>query len=211
MILNKIIAFLTCFLSCFALFAQSTDEMLKAGGAQLEKGNWQDALDTYTKVLQKDKANPAAYYFRAYANEKLNRYNFARADYEHFLKIAPFNYEGLLGLALLNQKDMHYTEAYDQINNLVEMFPDSVSAYIARAGIEKERNMMEPCIYDWGEVIRLEPTKADNYITRAELLIRVGRTEEARRDLDKAVELGVSATSLKYLYKKTKKSKKSKN
>lgn len=203
--MKHIIAILIFVCAAASAGAQTIDDLLKEGGTQIEKGYWQDALDTYTKVLQKDKSNPAAYYFRAYANEKLSRNKFARSDYEQFLKIAPFNYEGLLGLALLNQKDKHFTEAYDQINNLIEMYPDSVTAYMARAGIEKERNMMEPCIFDWGEVIRLEPDNPDHYIARAEMLIRVGRNEEARNDLDKAVELGISATSLKYLYKKTNK------
>ena len=181
--------------------AQTTDELLKTAGAQIEKENWHDALDTYNKVLQKDSKNAAAFYFRAYVNEKLHRYKFARSDYEDFLKIAPFNYEGMLGLALLNQKDKHYTEAYDQINNLVEMYPDSVSAYIARAGMEEERGMLEPCVFDWGEAIRLAPSKGEYYTERAERLIRIGRKEEACRDLDKALELGESMASVKRLYK----------
>ncbi|MDO5446991.1 MAG: hypothetical protein Q4F34_04335 [Prevotellaceae bacterium] len=189
------------------LSAQTTDELLKTAGNQIEKENWQDALDTYNKVVQKDHDNAAAFYFRAYVNEKLHRYKFARSDYEQFLKIAPFNYEGMLGLALLNQKDKHYTEAYDQINNLVEMYPDSVSAYIARAGIEEERSMLEPCIFDWGEAIRLAPNVGEYYVARAERLIRVGRKEEATRDLDKAVELGINASTVKYLYKRIKRQK----
>ena len=193
-----------------ASYGQTTDALLREAGAQIEKKNWSSALDIYTKVLKQDAKNPAAYYFRAYANEKMGRYNFSRNDYEQFLRLVPFNYEGMLGLALLNQKDKHYTEAYDMVNNIIEMYPDSASAYMARAGMEEERQMMDPCIYDWGEVIRLRPDDIDNYITRAELLIRVGRTAEAERDLDKVVELGVSATSLKYLYKKIKKQKKQK-
>ena len=192
------------------MMAQSTDAMLRQAGEYVQKKNWTEALDLYTKVLKSDANNPAAYYFRAYVNEKMGRYNFSRYDYEHFLRLAPFNYEGMLGLALLNQEDKHYTEAYDQINNLIEMCPDSVSAYMARAGMEEERQMMEPCLYDWGEVIRLRPDDADNYLTRAELLIKMGRTAEAERDIDKAAELGANAASLKYLYKKIKNKKKSK-
>lgn len=182
----------------------TTDDALKAAAAKLDKEDWQGAVDAYTNILKENDKNPAALFFRAFAYEKLARYKFARYDYEQLLKVVPFNYEGMLSLALLNQKDNHYTDAYDQINNLIEMYPDSVSAYMARAGIERERNMIEPCIYDWGEVIKRDSTNYEHYITRAELLIDEKRYEAAKRDLDKAVDLGISAVSLNYLYRKLK-------
>ena len=67
------------------------------------------------------------------------RYNFARLDYQNLLVLVPGNFQAQLGLALLNEKDKHYTEAYDGINSLIEQYPDSAMAYAARGGMEKER------------------------------------------------------------------------
>lgn len=74
----------------------------------------------YDYVLAKQPTNIAALYYRnLYCNERLHRYNFARLDYQNLLVIIPGNFEARLGLALLDQKDNHYTEALDGINRLV--------------------------------------------------------------------------------------------
>ena len=130
----------------------------------------------------------------------MHKYAFARMDYERMLKIVPGNFNGQLGLALLNQKDMRYTEAMNIINHLVEQFPDNAVAYAARAGMEQERGMMEVAEYDFSQAIRLEPDNVDYLLSRADLLIKMGRKDEARRDLDTAVAKGVPKPSLADMY-----------
>lgn len=181
-----------------------TDLLLKRGGVEIALESWRSAIDTYTSVLKNDKRNPAALFYRAYAYEQLGRFNFARRDYEDYLKTVPLNFEGMLCLALLNHKDKHYTEAYDEINVLVEMHPDSTQLYVARANMEEDRSLIEPAIYDWGEVIAREPTNAQHYIKRAQLYLQVSKRGEAERDLDKAVSLGTPRNSLNYLYNQLK-------
>lgn len=66
--------------------------------------------------------------------------------------LVPGNFEGQLGLALLNQKSKHFTEAFDQINSLVNQYPDSAVVYAARGGIEKERGWLV-----WPYLIILKP------------------------------------------------------
>ena len=179
----------------------NTDLLLKRGGVEIGLESWNSAIDTYSQVLKTDAKNPAALFYRAFAYEQLGRFTFARRDYEDYLKIVPFNYEGMLCLALLNHRDKHYTESYDQINTLIEMNPDSTHLYVARANMEEDRDMTEPAIYDWGCVIEREPDVAQHYINRARLYMQEKKREEARRDLDKAVELGTPRNSLNYLYK----------
>lgn len=203
----KYLLFLLLSISTTTLFAQSIDEQLKEAGAMIEQEHWNSAVDIYTNVLKEKPKNAAALFFRAYAYEQMGRYALSRKDYEMFLKQAPFNYEGLLGLALLNQKDKRFTDAYDQINNLIEMYPDSASAYMARAGMEKEQDMILPCIYDWGEVIKRDSLCPDHYVNRAELLIDVKRFFEAEEDLNKAVSLGMPESNLLYLYQRLKRKK----
>ena len=123
----------------------------------------------------------------------------------------PEHFEAQLGLALLNHKDKHYTEAYNQINHLVSLYPDSAIVYAARAGMEKERKMMEPAEYDYGEAIRLDPQNADYRLARAELRIEMRRFVDAREDLDELVKQGVNyATLTEYYQRLGKKNKKRK-
>lgn len=182
----------------------SVELRLRKAAWNMQLGEWQYAKDEYDWVISHHPDNLAARYYRAYANAQLRRYNFARLDYENVLRVVPGNFDARLGLALLNQKDHHYTEAMDGVNLLVSSYPDSATAWAARAGIEKERDMKELAVYDYGEALRREPDNRDWLLARADLLIALRRYEEARKDLDRLVEIGVARGELREMYRKAK-------
>ena len=183
----------------------STDLRLKKAGLNLQLGQWGYALDEYDHILSRDSKNVAALYYRAFTNEKLHRYNFARLDYENLLTIVPGNFEAQIGLALLNQKDGHQTEAYDQINLVVSQFPDSAVAYAARGGIEAERGLLELAEYDYGKAIFLDRRNIDYRLNRIDILLKLKRKDDAKEALDDLVRMGIPRPSLKELYIKCRK------
>ena len=189
-------------LETLAYHPDSVDLILKKASWNIELGQWQYAKDSYDDVLRLEPYNPAALFFRAYANEKLNRLNFARLDYETLLTIVPGNFEAQLGLALLNFKDKHFTEAMDMANRLVSQFPDSAVAYAARAGMERERGMTELAEYDYTEALRRDSANTDYLLSRADLRIQLRMWDDARCDLDKLVALGIPQSSLKAFYRR---------
>ena len=134
----------------------------------------------------------------------MGRYNFARADYETLLKIVPSNFEARLGLALLNQKDRHFTEAMDQINQLVEAYPNNAMVYVARANMERERKMYALAEYDFTQAIQLEPDVTDHLVNRADVRIMMENYEGAKADLDLLVKKGILKTALQDFYKRLK-------
>ncbi len=173
---------------------------LKKAAWNVELQQWDYAKDEYDKVLTLDPDNPAALYYRAYVNQQMGRYKFSRADYEHLLRIVPGNFNGLLGLALLNDKDHKKTEALDQMNRLVEQFPDSAVAYAARAGMERDRGLLELAEYDFTEALHRDAGNTDYLLARADLRLLMNRKREAREDLDRLVTLGISRVALADFY-----------
>ena len=182
----------------------SVDLMLRKASWNMQLEQWQYAKDEYDKVLRIDPANVAGLFYRAYANDRLLRYKFARLDYETLLGIVPGNFEAQLGLALVNQKDKHFTEALDGINRLVTAFPDSAVAWAARAGMENERGQLELAEYDYSEALRRDPSNQDYLLNRADLRIKLKRKDDARRDLDAIVKMGTPKMALKDWYDKCK-------
>lgn len=165
---------------------------------------WDYAKEEYDWVLERDPKNVAALYYRAYVYEKQHKYKFARKDYETMLSIVPDNFNGQLGLALLCQKDMRFSEAMDRLNLLIEQHPDSAVAYAARAGLEVERGMDEVAEYDFTEAMRLDPSNSDYIINRADIRLRMGKKKLAREDLDRAVKAGVPRPALAEMYARCK-------
>lgn len=180
----------------------SVELRLRKAALNMQLEQWQVAKDEYDEVLRLQAGNLTALYFRAYANERLRRYSFARLDYEELLRLVPGNFNAMLGLALLNQKDHHLTEAADQLSLMVSMFPDSAVVYAARANLECERGQLDPADYDYSEALRLEPENRDWLLAHFDVLLALGRRNEARAKLDRLVALGVARTALEEYYRK---------
>lgn len=163
---------------------QSTDLRLKKAAVNIELNQWEYAIEEYGNVLRIEPQNLAALFFRAYAHTTLRHYALARADYESFLRIAPIHLEARLGLATVCERMGRTTDAMDELNRAVQMFPDKAVAYAARALLEDKLNMAEPALYDWSEAIRLDADNMDYVASKADLLQRLGRKKEAERELD---------------------------
>ena len=169
---------------------------------------WEYAKDDLDKVLYQNPKNIAGLFYRAFVNDKLMRFNFARLDYQNLLVLIPGNFEAQLGLSHLNQKDKHYTEDYDGINMLVEQYPDSAEAWAARAGIEKERNMLETAVYDYSKAHELDSKNIDYITNMLDIHITLKESEAALDDINKLTKLGVKPGALREFRDRLKKIKK---
>lgn len=180
----------------------SVDLRLRKASFNLQLEQWQYALDEYNYILRRNPNEVSALFHRAYVNEKLHRDNFARLDYESLLTIVPGHFEGQLGLALLNQKTKRFTDALDMINRLVSQYPDSAVAYAARAGIEKEQGMVSLSVFDYAEAVKRDADNKEYRIDYIDALITDKKKNEARRELDRLVSMGVPRASLMDFYKR---------
>lgn len=186
------------------LYPQNLELRLKKAEANINLQQWEYARDEYTAVLKKDEKNLAALYFRAFCQTQLRQYSFARADYEAFLAIQPEHLEARLGLAHVLQLLGRKTDAADELNRAVQMFPDSTDAYAARAAFETQQAQYDAALYDWDEALRLAPKNAELTASKVDVLLRLGRKKEAREALDQAVKQGTPRAALREWYNKCK-------
>ena len=177
--------------------------LLKAE-ANINLEQWDYALAEYGKILHVDEHNLAALYFRAFVHVKQNHYDLARVDYEAFLRHQPNHFEARLGLAHVLQKMGRKTDTIDELNRIVQMFPDSADAYAARAAYETEQKQYEIALYDWDEAISRRPLNSGYVVSKADILIALYRIDEARKELNAAVKRGIPHYALKEWFDKCK-------
>lgn len=173
--------------------------LLKAE-ANINLQQWDYAVQEYGYVLRLDEQNLAALFFRAFCHTQLRHYDLAKVDYETFLTIKPEHFEAHLGLAHTLQKLGKKTDAFDELNRIVQLFPDSADAYAARAAYEAEQKLYEVAVYDWDEALRIQPGNVEYAISKVDALIRQGRRQEAREQLDAIVRRGTPRGALKQWY-----------
>jgi tetratricopeptide (TPR) repeat protein len=175
----------------------SVDLRLKKAAINIELNQWEYAVDEYSRVLEISPKNLAALYFRAYANSNLRRYDLAKYDYETFLSVMPKHFEAQLGLAVVKQKMGRKMDALDELNRLVQLFPDSTLAYAARAGYEAELQQYDVALFDWDEALKRQPNNTDFLISKVDILITLKRHTEAWAILSDAMKRGVPRSVLK--------------
>ena len=182
----------------------STDLHLRKATANLELKQWEYAIDEYALVLQHEPRNPAALFYRAYANTHLRRFDLARNDLNDLLIMFPSHFEGRLSLAVVLQQQGHHQDALDQLNQAIEQHADSAVAYAARANLERVMKQDESSLYDWQRAEELSPRDPIYVVSHVDLLLVLERREEARRVLDAAVRRGIPRGMLQEWYQKTK-------
>lgn len=179
------------------MYPSSTDFRLKKAAVNIELEQWSYAVDEYSRVLQLDPKNLAAYYYRAYANSLMRRYDLAKVDYESFLSLVPKHFEAQLGLAVVKRKLGRQLDAMDELNRLVQLFPDSALAYAARAGYEAELQKYELALYDWEEALRRNPQNVEFGVSKLDVLIALKRYDEAWQAIEQLQKNGVPRAALK--------------
>lgn len=182
----------------------STDLHLRKAAANLELKQWQYAVDEYAQVLQREPKNPAALFYRAYANTHLRRFDLARNDLNDLLAYLPRHFEARLSLAVVLQQLGRKQEALDELNQTIELHGDSAVAYAARANLERQMKQDDAALYDWQRAEQLAPSDPIYVVSHVDLLLVLERREEARRVLDEAVKRGIPKGMLLEWYAKCK-------
>lgn len=177
----------------------SSDLYLRKAAVNIELQQWEYALDTYNDILRREPANPAALYYRAFVNGKLRRYDLALDDYQRFLQLSPSHLEARLGLAYTLIKLGKRHDALDQYGLCIEQHRDSAVAYASRACLEEELKQYDTALFDWDKAISLAPANNDYLFSKANLLVKMERREEARKCLAELLRRGVARTDLEEL------------
>ena len=183
---------------------KNTDLRLKKAEANINLQQWEYAIEEYSDVLRLDDRNLAALYFRAYCHTQLRHYDMAKADYDAFLAIQPQHFEAHLGRAHVLQKMGRKAETFDELNLIVQQFPDSANAYAARAAYETEQQLYDVALYDWDEALRRHPENVEYAVSKADILLGLDRKKEAKETLDAVVLQGTPRGALKEWYDRCK-------
>lgn len=155
------------------------------------------ALSDYNLILEDQPSCEDALLFRADIYRRQRSFRLARADYERLIQIRPSNLKACLGLAITNDESGRPREAMDQMNVIVEAWPEEALPYLVRGEMFMRRGIYPQALMDFDESIRLDPTNPDAYLSRGIYYKHRRKSSLAREDFRRAVELGADAN---YVY-----------
>lgn len=171
--------------------------LMSRAALYLEKGNLAKAITDYRNVIDVDPNNVEALQYMGYIFTKQRDFAKAKTHYERLLAIDPNNYAGQLGVAILFQEVGKTAEAVARLTLLSEKYPDKAEILSMRAEIEAEMKQPELALMDLDKAIQIEPDNKNMILTRAYILLEQGDKKKAKKDFERAIELGVPRGQLK--------------
>jgi tetratricopeptide (TPR) repeat protein len=191
-------------LSMFCLTAQvqaqyapseAAKQKLIEGQKDVDAGKYTDALAAYSESIKLAPAYSAAYYRRAIVLYQLRKRTESIADFTKVIELDPRNADAYYRRAL-SYVSLGGPENYDKFSadlaKALELKPDFLQVYKARATVNAEIGKGDLAIADYTQVLKREPKVAQNYVNRGRTYFNLQTPDSCKlavADLDQAIAL----------------------
>lgn len=115
----------------------SERELLEQGIDRIEQGNYQEAINIFTEVIEQHPREPAPYINRGIAHQKLGNYEDAIEDYQQALQYDPENGLAYLNWGIVHYEQQDYEEAAKKIDRATALLKKHLKAANIQNDVEK--------------------------------------------------------------------------
>lgn len=176
------------------------------GNESYQKGNYQQAIDSYDKCINLDPQVSETYFYRGNAKAEMQNYEGAVQDYDLAIRFKdkPFHnldpssrilFNPILWMIYFNRGNVKaelkdYKGALADYDKTLQPgpLPQYPSAFFNRANIKVILHRFESAIEDYNEAVRLSVPNA--YLNKGNTLVILGCFGEALQCYDKAIKEG---------------------
>ena len=159
---------------------------MNKGGLLFEMGRYQEALDAFTQMTQLSPALPKAWYLRGLAARKTGDVTKAKASFEAALRLDSEYADARKALEEISRK---IAERYTEVPRIVQDIFSSEAAKAPEPPAPAEAVKVSEAVVARVHEEKVEELAEELYGDRAELLLLLGRLEEAFDFLGKSLRL----------------------
>jgi tetratricopeptide (TPR) repeat protein len=163
------------------------------GNSYGERGDYDSAIQDYSKALALNPKLSIAYFNRAYTYAHLKKYREAITDLDETIKLNPKDEKAYFWRGICNVSVRNYPKALDDFSRIIELDPADTRyyalAYTYREMVNATLGAYDRAIYDSKKAIELGKENAAAYNNLGLGYYGLGNYEEALRNYDKAIEL----------------------
>ena len=189
----------TCAIS---LLEENTVALSTRASLYAEMEEYQKAIDDYSVIIGRNPENEDALYERALCRLMNNDTVGARFDLETIDKFNPKSAKSRLGMAMVYKAMGENAMAVELYDALIKVNPNSWSLLRDRAEVYFFSKRLGAALIDIDKSISMNGKDPLSYFLRAKIRWAKGDREYARRDLNRAVELGLPQSAAADLVEK---------
>ena len=196
--MKKILIINLMFLLSFtALAAQTQQEIFDNGVLLFKRGQYQDAIDAFSKLIEIAPGHADAYKNRGVSYMKQEKFDLAIKDFQIAKELFP-ELKGLysnLGVAWYYKKE--YVKAIKSYDTELEMAPENYLAYFNRALCLAKLDKDDEALDDIEKTLNLKPDFYWAICYKADLLAQKGNTAKAIETYKEAIKYNSQNTYAK--------------
>lgn len=150
---------------------------------------YDEAIEDYNRVIEKDCYNAKAYVSRGYAYKEKKEYDKAIIDCTRAIELEPNNVEAYTNRGYAYSKKEEFDKAIENYTQAIKLQPDSEEHYIYRALVYFTKEEYDKAIDDSTKAIELKPNNAEGYMLRSSVYKEKKEYDKAIIDCTRAIEL----------------------
>lgn len=162
-----------------ALLANNKDFALIEGYVHVRSGALQNALDDFTRALEKDPKMATGYVNRGYVLNDLRNAQKAIADFQAAIQLQPDYGEAHLGLAYSYLQQHHAQLAMDQLDISEKLLGVSRTSHLGRAEGFRQKQQWAKAELEYRAALKEEPRDLPTQLALGDILYRLRRYNEA--------------------------------
>ncbi|MFO7738876.1 MAG: tetratricopeptide repeat protein [Desulfatiglandaceae bacterium] len=167
----------------------SPDLAVDAGLGMVQKGEFKQALVTFTAAITLDQRHWEAYRLRGITYTRLGCYDSAIADFDSAVRGDPMCAGCIYERGSAKMFAGHLEGALADLSECLTLKSDFAPAYSIRAGIYTRMGCCKPALKDIDVALELEPDNAGYLHNRGVILTAMDRYDEAIENYEKALKL----------------------
>ncbi len=161
--------------------------LIDFGEREIEKEEYEKALEYSSRAIQKDINKIQAYNLRGRAYTSLERYDRALEDFANAETMDPDDAETYFNRGYLYQQQRLFSDAINEYDTAITKKEDYAEAYYRSGQSKYYSYQVEGALTDFAEAIRLKPDYFDAYIERA-LIFQELQEYPSTLDYDKEIQ-----------------------
>ena len=163
------------------------------GNTKYRSGNYQGALDDYTKAIRLKPGYVKAYINRGIAKFTLGQHTAAIQDFDMAIQLEPNDASIYYNRGVMKQNLGQHAAAIQDFDMVIHLKSNDANAYNDRGNAKNNLGQHAAAIQDYDKAIQLKPDDAKAYLNRGATKTLLNRTSEAKQDLQTALKLAEQA------------------
>jgi tetratricopeptide (TPR) repeat protein len=167
----------------------TANEWFEKGYASHTSGNYNDAINAYSKAIELNPKLAMAYNNRGNAYYMLGNHRQAIHDLDKAIELDPklalaYHNRGLAYNGLGN-----YNQAIHDLDKAIELDPKFAGAYVARGIVYVQLRNRKQALNDFNRAIKVDPKFAPAYASRGIVYIKLRNRKQELNDYNRAIEV----------------------